>query len=289
MSDVVDGPGIYADIPEEVYHSDKGSLSQSGAKKLLPPSCPAIFHYQREHGRPPKKEFDFGHAAHALVLGVGAPIREIPDETLASNGAATTKAAKEFVAEARAEGATPLKSEEALQVYTMAEALKDHPIASTLLADGRPEVSAYWEDTATGITRRCRFDWLPNLDPNRRLIVPDYKTTTDANPNKFAKSAADFGYYMQAPWYLDALAELGVETDASFVFVVQSKVAPYLVSVVELDHTALLLGRRLNRRALEIYAECQESGIWPGYGDDVHYVSLPSWLHYQQQEMLRNV
>jgi hypothetical protein len=44
-------PGVY-DIAEDHYHADPvpgGSLSNSGAKKLLPPSCPAKFAYEREH------------------------------------------------------------------------------------------------------------------------------------------------------------------------------------------------------------------------------------------------
>lgn len=289
MNGLVDDPGMYADIPEADYHGDRGSLSQSGAKKLLPPSCPAIFHYERENPPATKKHFDEGHAAHALVLGAGDPIVEIPDELLSSAGATNTKAAKEFIAEARANGNTPLKSDSYRTVHAMADALRAHPLATTLFSAGRPEVSAYWEDDETGVTRRCRFDWLPDSIPGRRLVVPDYKTTTDANPNKFAKSAADYGYYMQAPWYLDALAALDVDYDAAFVFVAQSKTPPYLVSVVQLDHDALTLGHRLNRLALEIYADCESSGVWPGYGDDVHYVALPSWLHHQQEEMLRSV
>ncbi|WP_326600555.1 PD-(D/E)XK nuclease-like domain-containing protein [Rhodococcus sp. PD04] len=283
MSDVVDAPGLYLDVPEAIYHGDRGTLSQSGAKKLLPPSCPAIFHYEREHPPAPKDVFDIGSAAHALVLGVGDPIARLDFDDW------KTKAAREARDEARAEGKTPLLAKDYETVHAMAAALRKHPLAATLFADGRPEVSAFWTDAETGVGRRARFDWLPNADPRRRRVIPDYKTTSDANPSKFAKSAADFGYYMQAPWYLDAIAATEGDTEAAFLFVVQSKTPPYLVSVVELDHDALMLGHRLNRRALEIYAECESSGVWPGYGDDVHYVSLPSWVHYEKEELLRSV
>lgn len=289
MSEVVDEPGLYADIPESVYHGDRRSLSSSGARKLLPPSVPAIFHYERENPPETKPYFELGTAAHSLVLGNGAPIVEVPDELLASNGAATTKAAKEFVAEHRAAGAVPLKSDEYRTVHEMAAKLREHPIASALLRGGRPEVSAYWVDEPTGVWRRCRFDYLPEPVRGRRLVIPDYKTTPDANPAKFGKSAADFGYYMQAPWYLDAIAELGIADDAAFVFVVQSKTPPYLVSVVELDYAAIELGYLMNRRALDIYAECESTGVWPGYGDDVHHVTLPKWIHIQNEEYLNRV
>ncbi|MGW9447058.1 hypothetical protein, partial [Bacillus mobilis] len=45
-------PGVYDGIPEAVYHRDPvpgGSLSSSGARKLLAPSCPALFKYDQEH------------------------------------------------------------------------------------------------------------------------------------------------------------------------------------------------------------------------------------------------
>ena len=34
-------PGIYDKIPDEIYHGDRNSLSSTGARKLLAPSCPA--------------------------------------------------------------------------------------------------------------------------------------------------------------------------------------------------------------------------------------------------------
>lgn len=280
MSEIVDAPGIYADIPDHVYHSDKGSLSSSGARKLLPPSCPAIFRYEQDHPPASTDAFDFGHAAHALVLGYGAPIREIDADSW------RTKAVQEARDEAYAAGETPLLVKDARKVRAMAAKLKEHPLAPLLFFDGEPERSLYWPDPETGVMRRARLDWMPNPRPGRRLIVPDYKTTTDANPEKFAKSAADFGYHLQGDWYLDALAALEISGDAAFLFVVQSRTAPYLVSVIELDHDALTLGHRLNRRALEIYAECHAANHWPGYGDDVHHVSLPAWAHYQAEGIL---
>src|SRR6266545_7773779 len=101
-------PGIF-DMPFDVYLADPvpgGSLSTSGAKTLLN-KCPAIFAYEREHGRPDKAVFDFGHAAHSEILGDGMRIAVIPDELLGSNGATSTKAAKQFIADARADGAVP--------------------------------------------------------------------------------------------------------------------------------------------------------------------------------------
>ncbi len=67
-------PGVYDDLPAEYYHADP-ALSASGMKLLLDPGCPALYRYERDHPQPPKATFDFGHAAHRLVLGDGAKLR----------------------------------------------------------------------------------------------------------------------------------------------------------------------------------------------------------------------
>jgi hypothetical protein len=55
--------------------------------------------------------------------------------------------------------------------------------------------------------------------------------------------------------------------------------------VVELDHDALAWGAERNTRAREIFRDCTESGIWPGYqADGTHTtVSLPGWAYIKEQ------
>lgn len=279
MSDIVDSEGVYADIPDHVYHSDKNSLSSSGARKLLPPSCPAIFRWEQDHPPAPKDEYDMGHAVHTMILGVGAPIARIDVESW------TTKAAREQRDAARSDGKVPLKAADYDAAAAMAASVRRHPVAAALFRNGVAEHSIYWRDPETDVMLRARPDWMPHTTPGGRLILVDYKTTTSANPTKFAKSAADYGYHQQAEWYRDGAAASGLSEDPAFVFVVQEKSPPYLVSVVELDNDALMLGRRLNRRAIDIYAECSAANHWPTWGDDVHLVSLPAWAFYQHAEV----
>ncbi|MFC9786463.1 PD-(D/E)XK nuclease-like domain-containing protein [Rhodococcus sp. NPDC127528] len=285
MSDIVDVEGAYDGIPDHVYHSDRGSLSSSGARKLLPPSCPAIFRHERDHPPTPSNAFDLGHAAHSLVLGEGSELRMIPAEILSANGAATTKDAKAFVEQARADGAVPLKPDEYQQVHDMAAAVRANPYAASLLRTGVPERSLFWRDPVTGVWLRARPDWTTTGADGRPILV-DYKTSTSANPDDFRSSAAKYGYHQQAPYYLDGMAALGVH-DCGFVFIVQDKNPPYLVSVVELTADAMLLGRDLNRAAIDIYAECTAADQWPGYGDQIHLIDLPKWAYYSAEETLR--
>ncbi|MDI9885349.1 PD-(D/E)XK nuclease-like domain-containing protein [Streptomyces sp. HNM0645] len=272
-------PGIYQMTNEE-YHADRGSLSSSGARKLLLPSCPALFRYEQDHPQPPKKVFDLGNAAHKLVLGNGPDLVQIDAEEWRTN------AVKADVAAVRAAGNIPLKPSEYEQVHAMADALRRHPVASLLFDPerGTPEQSLFWRDDRTGVMRRARLDWLPEPRAGR-LIIPDYKTCRSANPEQLAKAVDDFGYHQQDDWYRSGAKALGLADEhAAFVFVCQEKTAPYVVTVVEMDATARRIGAARNRRALELFAECTASGYWPGYSDEIAYLSLPAWAEIRDTQ-----
>lgn len=281
--------GMYSGIPDEVYHADRGSLSSSGARALLAPSCPEIFRHQQLEPPAPKPQYDFGHVAHKFVLGEGTEIVELDPaihglnkDGSPSKAPTNTTMWQEAAQEARQRGQIPMHIAEVAKAKAMAAKVREHPLAAALLADGTPELSGYWHDPETGVRLRFRPDWLPN--PGRgRLIVVDYKTATSAHPGHFARAAADYGYHQQVPWYLDGLAACDIADDAAFVFIVQSKSPPYPVSVIELKPDDIELGRRRNRKAIDLYAQCVRTGNWPDYGQGVHSVSLPSYAVYQQE------
>lgn len=274
MTITITKPGRYDDLPADAYHADptpKGSLSATWAKLIVQPGGPARWKHEREHPPAPRKVFDFGHAAHAAVLGVGEPVAEIPADMLASNGAVSTKEAKAFVAECREQGIVPLKPAEYQQVSEMAAAIESHPDAMAAL-EGEHEVSAFTEDDATGIWLRSRFDSISAAG------VTDYKTVVDADPKKFGRrTAADLGYHQQAAFYLHVATKLGLIDQHRFRFILQEKTAPYLVSVVELSQDYIGLGDDLNRRAIDLFAECLATNTWPAF-PGVTTVDPPMWL-----------
>lgn len=281
--------GMYSGIPDEVYHADRGSLSSSGARALLAPSCPEIFRHQQLEPPAPKPQYDFGHVAHKFVLGEGSEIAELDPaihglnkDGSPSKSPTSTAMWQEAAEAARQRGQIPMHIAEVAKAKAMAAKVREHPLAAALLADGTPELSGYWHDPETGVRLRFRPDWLPN--PGRgRLIVVDYKTATSAHPGHFARAAADYGYHQQVPWYLDGLAACDIADDAAFVFIVQSKTPPFPVSVIELKPDDIELGRRRNRKAIDLYAACAAHDHWPDYGQGVHSVSLPSYAVYQQE------
>ena len=267
--------GLYEGVDEAKYHSGEAtsfeSLSQSSIKLLLPPSCPARFRWATDNPEPFKREFDVGSAAHQLVLGAGPDLVCVP-------GAWRTAKVKAEVEEIRARGDIPLHEADWHTVHDMADALRNHPVAGPLLTEGQPEVSAYWQDPS-GVWIRGRFDWLPATS---RPIITDYKTDRDADPESWTrKSVIDHSYFLQEYVYRLLYARLaGIDlSDVSFVFVVQEKTPPYLVSVVELPAEASAIGRIYYEAAIELFRTCQASDRWPGYGDDrLTHPDLPQWF-----------
>jgi hypothetical protein len=284
---VITEDGVYDGLTDEQYHGDPvpgGSLSSSGARQLLPPSCPAKFRWEQDHGRAPKRAWDLGHAAHRKVLGVGADLVVVQTGTKdGPTGPAPdykTRYAQQHRDEIRAEGKVPVLADELATVEAMAAAIREHPVASVLFdpeLGGKPEQSLFWTDPAFGVVRRARLDWRPPTRDDGRLIVPDYKTTTAADKRSIETSVASHGYAMQDAWYRDVLIGLGLAESPAFVFVFQEKTPPYLITIAEVDAPSLRVARTKNARALEVFAECTATGEWPPYSTDVELVSLPRW------------
>jgi hypothetical protein len=278
---IISEPGVY-EMSADTYHADPvpdGSLSSSGARRLLPPGCPALYRYEQDHRRRPTKDMNFGSAAHKVVLGAGSALVDI------DAGNYRTAAAQATRDEALAAGKIPLLPRERDVVDEMAAALREHPAARALFGGrgGKAEQALFWVDQPTGIWRRALVDWLPARRPGR-MVLPDYKTCAKADPDSISKAVYEHGYHQQAVWYGDGVKALGLAGEVVLVLVFQEKTPPYLVTVVELDVVALKIGAALNRQAIELYRQCRESGQWPGYADDVVRIPLPAWAENRHME-----
>lgn len=259
-------PGIHQCVPEVDYHGD-GAFSYSQAKTLL--DNPARYKWEREHGRPDKRAFDYGHAAHAKVLGTGLEVAVIDAADW------RTKAAKDAADAARAEGKAPILRHEADRIDAMALAIEAHPDASRILAcPGDAEASLWWTDERTGIECRGRVDYLARTAAG--LVNVDYKTTADASPAGFAKLAARFRYHLQAAAYSDGLLH-ATGDGAPCVLIAQEKEPPYLVAAYRFSDWDLDKGLDLWRDALDLLAKCRADDHWPGYPDSITELALPSW------------
>lgn len=265
--------GLVDGLPMADYLAEP-ALSGGGSRKLLPPHAPAVYQWERKHPTGPSDAMELGSAIHQVVLGdIEERIRYVDAASWQGKAAQAERKAL------RAEGLIPLLAKQREDVEGSAAAIKAHSLASRLFApgSGRSEVSMFWTDPETGVPCKGRLDWLPGKRRGR-LLFPDLKTAASADPQKWAKSAADFGYHIQADWYLGGLRQLGLADEtAAFVFVVVEPKPPYLLKVCQIDAEDLAIAAYLNRKARRLYAECVRTDTWPGLSEDVETVSLPAY------------
>jgi hypothetical protein len=266
--------GVLFNMPEEQYFGSD-ALSASGCKLLLPPSCPALFQHKMSNPVPAKKAFDEGKAAHALVLGTGADVVEIPFDSRRTN------AAKAFIAEAYAAGKVPLLPPQMRKVEAMAEELGRHREAAALLTDGTAESSWFWTDPASGVRRKARLDWY-RWDGE----IVDYKSARAVDLQSVQQAVFKYGYHMQSGSYTDAVeaCERALSRTRPYILIWQMNTAPYIVTVTKLDPEVIALGRIRNREAINIYAECVRTRHWPGFSDQIETLTVPDQYEEFQDE-----
>lgn len=277
--------GVYDGVPNDVYHADpvpEGSLSSTGARLLLKPSCPALFKYWQDNGGSPRKRvFDMGQAVHTLVLGDGPELVRIEADSY------QTKAAREDRDAAYAAGQTPVLAEEHDTALAMAQVLRNHDTAGYLFApdSGKPEQTLIWRDPVTLVMCRARLDWLRHPGSSR-LIIPDLKSSWTAEPGSLRRSMVNYGYHMQGAFYSMGAAELGLsEVPPAFLLVFQEKTPPYLVTIAQPDNEAIEAGTRRARKAMDLYRKCRLADHWPAYTDgSVIPLSMPRWAQMQHED-----
>lgn len=221
--------------------------------------------------RDPNDAFDFGKAAHALLLGdedfeAGYAVR--PEEFTSYR----TKDAKVWLEATRAFGKTPVTPEDMVHINGMAEALHAHGLPNVVFG-GEPEVSLIWRDD-TGLWVKARPDALPGTGD-----LGDLKTCAEATVRATNRAIVNHGYDMQMALCVEGMKRvLGVEPPMTALIFVEKK-PPYTVLARTLDKNAIYLAAARNRRALNTIAACIEAGHFPGEGEDgLAAFDTPEWM-----------
>jgi len=285
-------PGAYENIDAEDYHRradllPSPSLSSSGAKTIIGKSP---FHFWFDSPlnpeRPPeddKPHLVIGKAAHDMLLLEDRwpdHYHVLPDGFNAGHTNKWGDAIVEAEA-ARKAGKTIMRASDRNVVLTVASAIRRNDLACSVLSNGRPEVTLAWQDDRTGVWLRARPDWLPNsvIDGGKTVILSDLKfmTPTHCDPAGFSRAIASFGYHQSLAFYADGIKAIYGRAPTHYLLVVVEKDAPWSVSLYEVDPNDIERGRFQNRRAIAIFADCLQSGKWPGYADQPERVGLPQW------------
>lgn len=266
-------------IEGDAYHRDPApqpSLSSTLARTMLAQSplhaWTASPRLNPDWVQVEKKTFDIGRAAHRAILGAGGNYVEIPEDILARDGSASTKAAKDFIADARAAGQTPLKAAEIQKIHAMRERAHEKLLALSIDLDpARSEIVAVAE--IDGAWCRAMID---NVPLDARQPIYDFKTCENASPDACQKAILNYGYDVQAEHYRQVW-KVATGEDRTFRLIFQEKSAPFEICVVELGSDTLTVARKKIARAREMWRICLRNNNWPGYPLGIHRVDLPVW------------
>jgi len=254
------------------YHS-RSEISCSQVKTILKNPYEYLVKVKRE----PSKAMDFGSCVHKLLLEPDDFDKEfaiMPDIDK------RTKEGKETYASFMMEhgNKTLLNAEDFEKAKWCSNIAKE--IAGAFFKNGKAEGSFFSELESVPV--RCR----PDYYIEDRGIIVDVKTTADASKDGFIKSVANFGYHIQAAFYLDTLRSLGMRAD-KFMFVAIETKEPFMIGLYELDETSIEHGRSQYKKALELISSGKINEFKaPLYKDQndltvVQTLTLPNYVYYQ--------
>lgn len=274
------------DLEEAKYHADPcdvPSLNQTTATVLVNRSPAHAYAQHPKLGGTVRKrsnDFDKGHAIHRLLLGKGANFVIIDAENY------RTKAAKEARDQAYEEGKTPLLQRQhddlVIAAGKLRQRLDEHE--EHVGFGGHVEAVALWVETADdGTEVQCRA----RLDHFYGTTIDDLKTTSNASPDKFARSAYDYGYDIQAAAYRSAIEHIHPRLAGriDYRLVLCELDDPWAIAVTRPTSEFFALGEARWRRAINIWARCLKHNDWPSYNDGRTYpLDPPGWAMAKELE-----
>lgn len=272
------GPGLNYTMRSTVYHSDpcfKPSLNSGIARTILKKS---LAHAKLEHPRFGASKnnrtpsLSFGAYVHGLVAG------DVSDFELGDFATFDGKAAKEWCATVEASGKEPVLQVTAEKAGPVAEALVRHAgdgLTINPISAGHAEVTAIWREDDTW----CRIR-LDRLVCDAYADIWDWKTTDDITDRGIVSTIVEYGYHIQAAFYMRGVVACLPEYRGrvTFTLVFVEKTEPYTVRRVKLDPTFLAVGKIEVQRAIDKWSQAMASGEFPGIPVDTFEAVAPAWM-----------
>lgn len=258
---------MWKQLTDNEYFNEYGTfLSSSDIRRLL--RSPA--HYRN----PQKLEspaLAFGSLAHTFVLEPHIAEARYRPRADVDGRTKEGKATRDWEASLAAQQGIQFVSRADYDAATsIASSVRTHLGASALIAGGMAETAGIC-DGFCDVNVRIKPDYRTDS------TIIDLKTTTDARPDAFVRSVVNFGYEVQAAFYVDVAQAIdGLKRD--FYWVAVEKDAPFAVAVYKASDEMLERGRQQYRKAIDLYKECASLDLWPAYSQQVQTLELPGWL-----------
>jgi len=230
------------DLTNEEYHKSDG-ISASGLKQAW--KDPKLYHFKDKLKRIKSPALEMGTALHEAVLE-----RDNFD--------------------IRNYRLTPANQDKLLIMINNAKVMFDYIVKKTL-----NEYSLFVQDE--GFVRKCRVD---AYDKDNGIVY-DLKTTRYNSPSMFMRDFYEYGYHLQAAFYLDTLRLAGFKADY-FAFLVVPSDSPCDPFAMTVTDRFIEDGRETYTEVLENILNYKKQG---GYQVYFREVDLPTWRLKQLGEI----
>lgn len=256
------------------YHKNTEKISKSGLDLVHK----SPLHYWERYLNPMHIEkktpaLILGSAVHCAVL---EPSEFGKRYAVAPEVDRRTKEGKEIYANFEASIANLDASIQGLEVISKAdsivcerimEAVQSHSEAALLLHKlSAIEKILEWDDCKAKPDGICE---------SLHLIV-DLKTTEDASPVAFGRSALKYRYDVQAAFYCDGYEAVYGHRPEGFIFIAVEKTPPYAVAVYVIEDADIEVGRQKYKADLERWRECRQLNEWKGF-TGLNTLKLPNY------------
>lgn len=266
------------------------AIDQTSLKKMLVSPLAYSDYLTGEHGY--SSALEFGKAAHSMVLGSGPQVVAKPNLRTKEGKALRDRLVEQY----GADDIVWLSADDVEKVQAMRDMVGDF---FTKL-DGQPEVAMIAADPDTGLLIKGKADWLPSTpDPDGVLRIRDYKTTVKS-PDEFERSCWQYGYHIQAAFYmrLYRLTMPEYKGPLGFEFVVQEKNPPFDWRVWRFDeHSPIIteLAEPKICKALkqiksfrDLYPDPLEAMRGYGLSKVPQEIAFPDWRLVQEEEEIES-
>lgn len=249
-------------------------------------TIPARFHHLKEMARSPAHclaSFGSKYSADSLAMRIGSGTHAMlfGQPFAVFTGKQRRKGTEKKPSEwdlfsAQHAGKVIMNAREHAQAQAICAAIKSHEIASRLLfAPG-----VVHEETITfeqnGRTRRS------TPDARGPFHLAELKSTRNAEAKAFCRDARYRFYHAQIADQSAAIEALTGKRPKEVYVIAVEQTWPHVVTVFQALDRALELGRNLCRDWLDRLLLAEETGLWPGYAEQV--VPLEIWEDFGDDE-----
>jgi hypothetical protein len=249
------------DVSNDDYHAAPGISSTF----LIDCAEYSVAHAKawKENPQPASKAMQFGTLVHMAILEpdlLNQYYRVVPSTDM------RTKEGKACVELARLEGVIAITQETLDKTKAIRQSLLSTQTGRSLFDGGYAEQSFFGTDPTTELLVKAKADY---INPKYKLLL-DIKKTSDGRLWNIKKSIYDYGYRIQAAFYPDVInlaMKQELVTDVIWVFIEESY--PHGVRFIEVKKEWREIGAELYKNALQKYNQAIETGVFPGYEDQI--------------------